>query len=72
MNNLFVSAVLLAKLWNLGFDGAEIVRTIKTKREVLESEIDEKAQKTLSKKKKNREFEPRLVELKTKYGVQIF
>ena len=45
MNNLFVSIVLLIKLWNLDFDETKIVRIIKIKREVLESKIDEKVQK---------------------------
>ena len=71
MDNLFVSAALLAKLWDLGFGGAGTVRTTKTKREVLESKVGEKAQKALSKKEKNRGLEPGLAELKTKYGAQI-
>ena len=69
MNNLFVSIVLLIKLWNLDFDETKIVRIIKIKREVFESKIDEKTQKILNKKKKIRKFESKLVELKTKYEI---
>ena len=72
MNNLFVSIVLLIKLWNLNLNETKIVHIIKIKRKMFESKIDEKIQKILNKKKKIRKFESKLIELKTKYEIQIF
>ena len=69
LDNLFTSVRLLSKLKEKGFGAAGTVRTTKTRREVLEAEAGEEAQK--QQKESNRGLLPSLSDLKLKYGAQL-
>ena len=69
LNNLFTSTRLLSILRDLEFEVANIVRVIKTKRNELKEKHDIEAQK--QQKKKNRNLDTSLSDLKLKYEVQF-
>ena len=68
-DNLFTSVDEVIQCGEIGFGAADTVRTTKTKREEIEEKDGTKAQK--KRKKKNRDLNPSLPELRTKYGAQI-
>ena len=69
LNNLFTSTRLLVVLRELEFEVAETVRVIKTKRDEYEEKHGTATQK--QQKKKNRELNTRLNDLKLKYEAQL-
>ena len=69
LNNLFTSTRLLSVLRKRGFEAAETVRVIKTKKNEYEKKHGTAAQK--QQKKKNRRLNTNFNDLKLKYEVQF-